>query len=295
MAAALQLRLAKQSAEALVRKLEILSLPVDPFQIAERHDILVEPKPHTADGVSGMLLRYGDLFGIMYATHIPSEGFQRFSVAHELGHFFLEGHLDHILIDGEIHSSQAGFSSADSFEMEADHFAVGLLMPSHLFRPIASRYESGLQAIEKIAQHCCTSLTATAIRYAELTDAPVAVIMSTDQQVDFCRMSESLKSMGRFDWIRKSSPLPSNTATFRFNSDPDRILYADRETADIDIVQWLGGDRSVSAIEEVIGLGKYGKTLTVLTCPDLEDVFEEENVDPLEEDMIAHYERRSRR
>ena len=37
MASALQMRLAKQAGEALVLKERIASLPVDPFEIAERH------------------------------------------------------------------------------------------------------------------------------------------------------------------------------------------------------------------------------------------------------------------
>jgi hypothetical protein len=104
-----------------------------------------------------------------------------------------------------------------------------------------------------------------------------------------------LKDMGGFDWIKKSSPVPESTATFRFNSNPDRVVQAGRDTAEIDIVQWLSDNRSLVATEEVIGLGRYGKTLTVLTCPEFEEALEEEAVDPTEEDMIAHYERFFRR
>jgi len=32
-------------------------------------------------------------------------------------------------------------------------------------------------------------------------------------------------------------------------------------------MDWLGGSRSVRATEQVVGLGSYGKTLIVLTCP----------------------------
>jgi len=32
----------------------------------------------------------GDEFGIMYATKIPSRGFQKFSIAHEIGHYCIE-------------------------------------------------------------------------------------------------------------------------------------------------------------------------------------------------------------
>ena len=92
-------------------------------------DIKVEGKPDTADGVSGMLLRHGNNFGIVYATHIPSEGFQRFSIGHELGHYFLDGHVDQILPKDGVHVSRAGFVSADPYELEADQFAAGPLMP----------------------------------------------------------------------------------------------------------------------------------------------------------------------
>jgi Zn-dependent peptidase ImmA (M78 family) len=112
---------------------------------------------------------------IAYATHIKSEGFQRFSIAHELGHYFLEGHPDAVFKSGDIHESRAGFGSADQIELEADHFAAGLLMPSHLFAAAAGRYSDGLEAIKGLAADSKTSLTASAIRYAELTDAAIAL------------------------------------------------------------------------------------------------------------------------
>ncbi len=73
------LKIAKQTAEAFLQEEGITSLPVDPFAIAiaESRDIVVEGKPEKTDGVSGMLLRHGNNFGIIYATHIPSMGFQR--------------------------------------------------------------------------------------------------------------------------------------------------------------------------------------------------------------------------
>ena len=91
-----RLEMAKRKGEALIKELGIDSLAVDPFIIAKRHDIVVKAKPDVARGVSGMLLRHGDTFGILYATHVSSQGFQRFSVAHELGHYFLDGHIDHV-------------------------------------------------------------------------------------------------------------------------------------------------------------------------------------------------------
>jgi len=164
------LKMARQTAEALLRDDGITSLPVNPFAIAASRDILVEGKPENTEGVSGMLLRHGNDFCILYATHIPSPGFQRFSVAHELGHYFLPGHVDQVLKDG-FHVSRAGFVTADPYELEADHFAAGLLMPSAPFRKAMDAVDPGLDALSAIADRCEASLTATAIRYAELTGA----------------------------------------------------------------------------------------------------------------------------
>lgn len=261
----LRLKLAKQRGEAVFAEEKITELPSDPFAIALRHDIVVQAKPETAPGVSGMLLRHGNAFGILYASDIPIEGFQRFSVAHELGHYFLDGHIDHVLPNDGMHASHAGFSSGDAYEQEADNFAVGLLMPTQPFRKLMGRSRLGLQDIEAAREACKTSLTSTAIRYAELTDDAVAVILSTGQTIDYCILSEGMKSLPDLIWLKRGSPVPANTATARFNSDDSRVLQADREEDEIDVLDWLGGKRSYIVTEEVVGLGRYGKTLTVLS------------------------------
>jgi hypothetical protein len=197
-----RLKMAKQTAEALLKQEGITSLPVDPFALAGSRDIVVQAKPDTADGVSGMLLRHGDSFGILYATYIPSEGFQRFSIGHELGHYFIEGHLDHLLPKDGVHSSRAGFVSGDPYEHEADNFAAGLLMPAGLCKRAIVRRDAGLTTVEALAAECRTSLTATAIRYAELTDDAVAVIISTGQTIDYCLLSEAMKSLPQLSWLR---------------------------------------------------------------------------------------------
>lgn len=261
----LRLKMAKQKAEAFLKEEGITRLPVDPFAIAASRDIIVEPKADTSDGVSGMLLRHGDSFGILYATHVQNEGFQRFSIAHELGHFILDGHVDHVLPKDGTHTSHAGFVSADPYELEADHFAAGLLMPSGPFRRAIGRRDPGLAVIEAMAADCRTSLTATAIRYAELCDDAVGVIISTGQMIDYCFLSEAMKSLPELSWLRKGTPVPKGTETARMNGNSDRIMKADRAVNEIDVMDWLGGKRSVLITEEVAGLGRYGKTLTVLS------------------------------
>ncbi|SOZ05320.1 ImmA/IrrE family metallo-endopeptidase [Cupriavidus taiwanensis] len=290
----LRLKLAKQRGETLLAEQGLTGLPVDPFEIAARHDIVVQAKPDVASGVSGMLLRHGNSFGILYASEIPSEGFQRFSVAHELGHYFLDGHIDHVLPNDGVHASHAGFASVDPYEQEADSFAVGLLMPVGPFRRLMHRSALGLADIESAADTCKTSLTATANRYAELTDDAIAIIVSTGRTIDYCIMSEAMKSLPDLSWLRRGAPVPSNTETARFNADPSRVAHGERANSEIDVLDWLGGKRSSIVMEEVVGLGRYGKTLTVLSSQKIgHETYADEGDD--EEDLVERWTPRFRR
>ena len=282
-----RLEMAKQKAEKFLEQENLINLPIDPFAIAESREIVVEAKPDAKEGVSGMLLRHGDSFGILYAAHIPNEGFQRFSVAHELGHYFLEGHIDHVLPEDGIHASNAGFVSTDPYEQEADCFAAGLLMPRAPVRREMQRFDPGLDAIEALSTKCKTSLTATAIRYAELTEDAIAVIVSTGKSVDYCFLSEAMRTLPEITWPRKGSLVPQATETAHFNGAPARVLNAERTEAEIDVLDWLGGTKSIIVMEEVIGLGRYGKTLTVLSSQSIGQEDEEDEED--EERLIESW------
>lgn len=283
--------LATLEGEKTVKDYGIIDLPVDPIELARSLGIEVKSKPARAHGVSGMLLRVDNQFGITYATHIDNIGFQHFSVAHELGHYFLPGHIDAVLGDGTVHQSHAGFASGDRYEIEADHFAAGLLMPTFLFGEAMRTAGEGLTAIDALADLCQTSRTATAIRYTQITRDPVAIVLSVGDRIDYCFMSDALKAVDSLDWIRKRDLLPKNTATFAFNQDDDRIRNAERDEDASDMQDWFNGPHSVEITEEILGLGKYGKTLTVLTVLDLPDPEEFEE----EEDLIESWEPRFKR
>jgi Zn-dependent peptidase ImmA (M78 family) len=255
---------AAHAAERVIRQHNITSLPVDPIAIADSIGIEVVAKQASDGGVSGMLIRYGEQFCIAYATHIKSQGFRRFTIAHELGHYFLEGHFDAIFKEGSVHESKAGFVSSAPYELEADHFAARLLMPNALFFAAQRHAGEGLVAVESLADTCLTSLSSTAIRYAECAREPVAIIVSTGNIVDFCVMSKTLRECDGIDWIRKKQALPLGCATRSFNSDPERIRRAERLENESTFQEWFGGDLRITVTEDVLGLGSYGKTLTVL-------------------------------
>lgn len=138
-------------------------------------------------------------------------------------------------------------------------------MPGRLCKRLIARCNPGLAAIESLAGDCKTSLTAAAIRFAELTDDAVAVVVSTGRTIDYCFLSEAMKSLPQLSWLRKGSPVPAGTETSRLSAVAERVLKGDRASAEIDVMDWLGGTRSAIVTEDVVGLGRYGKTLTILS------------------------------
>jgi hypothetical protein len=254
-----------QAAEVLTAR-KISALPIDPFGIATGEGIVCEKLK--GSGVSGCLCGAGDMFSIFYNDSISSDGFRRFTIAHELGHYFLEGHYKHIFADGNSrHVSDSGYSSDDPFEREADAFAAALLMPPGLFKSACACVAPGFKAIKTLSEKCLTSLTATAIRYADLSDDPIAVIGSKDNRVQFAFMSDLLKQRRDLTWPKKNSGIPNGTATHRFNGDPKNVAQSKGMTSTALMDVWFDCGGTAYVNEEVVGLGpSYGLTLTILVA-----------------------------
>lgn len=266
-------KIANRRAEMLIQEMGIKSLPVDPFAIAEQHDIEVMADEAKAAGMFGCLVKVGNRFGIMYTKHIDTEGFQRFTVAHELGHYFLPGHSEALYFD-EPHEprSRSSEASPTSYEREANAFAAGLLMPSHLFVKAIPGAGEGFAAVKFLADACKTSFTATAIRYATYAEDPVAMIMSRGRTIHYCFMSEAIADIDGIERIRKGDPVPKGTVTFEFNRDARNVADHEKAYSWTTLSQWFDGAPEQEMKEDVAGLGIYNRTLTVLfTTEALED------------------------
>lgn len=255
------LEAATVAAERKVKELGIATLPVDPVSIAKDHGITVQGA--SLDGISGVLTFSKNNVGILYATNVAGGGFQHFCVAHELGHYFLPGHPEALFEKESVHKSRAGFRDQSRFELEADHFAAGLLMPRLLFRAELARSGDGLAAVLKMAARCETSLTATAIRYAQCAEEPVAVIVSSDGLVDYCFLSEELAERSDIAWLHKRDPIPEDSLTLACHQHPSRVAGGARPETTSDLRIWLESPHAVDVVEEVMSLGG-SKTLTVL-------------------------------
>lgn len=272
-----KLKIGLLEAQKVLSELGVTTLPVDPFKTAQDLDIMVQAADVDDAGVSGMLLHSNTSFAIVYATHISSEGFRRFSVAHELGHYRIPGHCQQLFSNGVgVHRSRSGFMSSDRIEREADQFAAGLLMPTVPFKTVIRKLPEGLDAVIEAARKCRTSLPATAIRYLDVVDTAVAVVQCSNGFVDYCFMSDALQDFPVLRNLNRGSTAPRGSVTEHLGRDKARVESGARDNNDADLRDWFGGSRALPGTEEVIGLGAYGRTLTVLSTSVLPDDDDEE-------------------
>ncbi len=277
-------------AAELLKSLDLSALPIDPFEIAGQKDIACQQMPSLGEGISGCMMKVGDNFGILYSARFASEGFRNFTVGHELGHYCMDGHVTHLFADGQtLHRSLSGFTSSDSYEQEADAFAAGLLMPKDLFKAAMYTAGDGLHAIEILAGLCRTSLTATAVRFARLSEEPVAVVCSEKGKIHFAIMSPGMKQIRDLTWIKRGAGVPIQSLTASFNNDESNIRHGRRASGESDLADWFHTDQGHALNEEVCGLGEYGRSLTVLwteSVPEWSDPLDKYDSNDAEEGLL---------
>lgn len=213
-AAETRLEKCRCSAEELVEAMK-LSVPIDPLAIAtaespmlkfrggdfrERFDGQLEYHPHRRRFVMLFNTKYDA--GLPVGQHHPRT---RFSIGHELGHYFLDRHRAYFLSGGKPHASRGEFVVDVALEREADAFAAALLLPSKLVRPLVNQDDLSLAAIEDIARRFGTSLVSTAIRAVQLSDFPCAVVGLHGDAVSWSSCSRALIEAGIYPPARGAS------------------------------------------------------------------------------------------
>lgn len=271
--------LARRTANELLDELSITAAPVDPEWIVRKKELLFEEHDFPPT-VYGALFRSGDRFGVIVSRSCPGEGHRRFTIAHELGHYHMPDHVDRLFQPGttQVLSLSGHFrSKKDPIEVEADYFANELLMPDRFVRPVIRSLGGGLVAVRALAEQFRTSLSAAAIRYAAVANDPVVVIVSKDGVIEWTARPPAVWA---HDWARK--PLknewaPRRSATRRLGLAPNRTRRGENDEASMLLCEWFdGAPPQVEVTEEAIGLGAYGRVLTVLQIPDLPDPDEAE-------------------
>lgn len=122
-----------KKAEEVRHDYGITDFPVEPTLIAKELKIEIKEvgfKKHDGYVVSGGIIKDNSNF-IIYVNNQDSMNRKRFTIAHELGHYFLN-HLDNKGQYVDLHREATYIKSQE--EIEADEFAACLLMPETLIK-----------------------------------------------------------------------------------------------------------------------------------------------------------------
>lgn len=257
----------RRCATDLLAHLSVTGIPVDPVWIARRQGLAVEEGP-LPSGVYGVLWKKGNRFGIIVSDACPTPGHRRFSLAHELGHYHIDGHLDAMFAgDAERVESEGEFlhNRKSRLEREADWFASELLVPASQLGPRIDEEPASIGTLQSLADQFRTSLTMMAIRHAELTDLSTASILSRDGRVEWVFCSHRL---ARHDWSRalqKGDTVPPGTATLSLARDLPGLSGGETRSAAGPARDWFDGASPHLEVEEdAVEMGSYGRVLTLL-------------------------------
>lgn len=114
---------------------------------------------------------------IITVNQSSQRGRQRFSGAHELGHWIWDrGKAAFACTEVSLFAEWG----KENQEQRANRYAADLLLPEFMFRPKAFRRDITFCTVEELGEQFQTSLTATAIRLVEFGSFPAIVVCTED-------------------------------------------------------------------------------------------------------------------
>jgi len=268
-------------ADELVEVLGIVAPPVDPFAIAANETPLLKLRGGDFKNRLDGLLRYypqKDRYVLFYNTRLDGTGWihprTRFSVGHELGHFYIPEHRALLRRRGGSHRSHSEFSSKSLIERQADAFAASLLMPTRLMRK-SNRAPLTAAAIGNLAKQFAVSPVSMAIRAVRTSQFPCAAVGYRSGRPAWQFLSPMLVEGKCFP--RSKDAVGSSKATEHWRAFADGTLRPNA-TADSRAENWfmLCGRALAKepwVTEHFIGIGSRDTMLVVLTI-DEGDLFD---------------------
>lgn len=193
-------------------------------------------------------------------------GRARFTLGHELGHFFIDDHRNALRAGMKPHASRSDYSSKNPAEVEANHFACNLIMPTERFRSHAHEVPADLTGVLALAELFGTSRTSTARRFVDLEIVPCIMIRWNRLGTPSGHASPDLSKIGLHPVIDDRILLPDRSAT---NNVASRSSELDRvATTESTASSWFssiraGSPSDVLLLEQAISLGEFG-VLTLL-------------------------------
>lgn len=125
---------AKKEAMALLCNLEIDNVPINLKSVAKKLNLQIEKIHFSNEQISGVLkINTNAGVPVIAVNTSQSETRQRFTIAHEIGHYILHNIQDLHVDSNRVYFRNERSSHASNIEeIQANQFAAELLMPTHL-------------------------------------------------------------------------------------------------------------------------------------------------------------------
>lgn len=249
----------------------------DPERIAREEHISLSFGNYS-DAFDGMLEFEAGCFHIycnLDRVVFPQNPRARFTLAHELGHYFIDEHRNALKSrkDSRHPSFCEQFTKGSIVELEADIFASNLLMPPSRLKAAMKKGLSGADAIKKLANRFKASLTATAIQYTKLSSDPIVIIKWKNGKIEWRNGSPLGLALGFTNIHTDLDHLMKGSATqvALNNTDPSPPSHERSNTL---ISAWSnhihqGTSKDIIMVEDALYLGEYG-VITILHPADSE-------------------------
>lgn len=246
---------------------------VDPALILREHGVTLS-FDHYGEYFDGMLHHEAGRFHV-YCNEARCgprhEGRARFTLAHELGHFFIPEHYA-ALCNGVAphHPSFCNKSNAQPYvEVEADFFASRLLMPESLFAATVRRFGWDMAGLRKTANTLGTSLQSTARRFIDSVDFPCAFVVWREGKEPWFGISTAFRLYG-FSYFTPHAGAAINGSATAIALAEDVQPFSDiRQSMSVASIWFRGvspGDRRDVPLHEEALKTAYG-TITWITPP----------------------------
>lgn len=253
--------------EDIAKVFEFAEPPIDPLAIIKQEPLIYAEGADFGNAFDGCLEYLGKRYMLAYNTKYNRHEDAtlhprvRFTIAHELGHYFMDTHRNLLQSTGVPYScTTERFESDTEMELQADYFATGLLMPTRIIAPIVNRTpEPDLATIQKVAGKFQVSMTSMLHRWVKISDFPCALLsVSPKGAIQWGWVSEALFHIGVYR--RKPNVVSSDAKHFLQNT--DRTSYQEGRGKSL-LHHWFDTKFTALSVEEFYAAIPYVANILV--------------------------------
>lgn len=195
---------------------------------------------------------------------------QNFALAHEIGHLVM--HNKQVEVHNENTNTLNWFKETEKKmkrgiqELEANEFAVELLMPASIFYEEAKNQPFSPELLKRLSDKFGTSISSIALRYSQFYNLhPICVIFTSKNRVRYWSKSDDLKV-----WVKNITklPPPSNSVAEEYIKANYQFIYQrDEKKQEIDKSTWFklyGNEEDSLFYEYCIPTKNYQSVMSII-------------------------------